>query len=367
MPRAAHAATATVRLIGRTILPSGGAAGAMPVGGISGIDYDPGRRRWFMISDDRSEHGPARFWELRLDYDTNRAPTARVLAGHSLQTETGTAFPRQGLGKEAADAESLRASPLDGLLVWSSEGDAKDGHGPAVRRMETNGTALGILPLPAMLTPGRNGNSGPRPNLSIEGLAFAAGGHSLWVSMEAPLQQDGPLPDRGHGALARLSRLAYPSGHLLAQHAYPLDPIGAFPAGRLADNGISEILAIDDERLLVLERSGVQQADGDFRYRVRLYCAATADASDVGTLASLRGAAVVAMRKWLVVDLAQLLPLDVDNVEGMALGPVLANGHPSLVLVTDDNFSPRHATQIIALEILADHDRAATAGTLCRP
>ncbi|MFT4053368.1 MAG: esterase-like activity of phytase family protein [Novosphingobium sp.] len=367
MPQAPRPTPSAVRLIGRTVLPTGAATDTMPVGGISGIDYDAGQQRWFMISDDRSQQGPARFWELRIDYDIDRAPTAQALAARRLQTQAGAAFPQPGLGEEAADAESLRASPLDGLLIWSSEGDARDEYGPAVRRMETSGSPRGAVPLPGILKAGDDGHSGPRPNLSIEGLAFAPGGRSLWISMEAPLLQDGLPPNAHDGARVRLSRLAYPSGDLLAQYAYPLDPIGPFPAGRLADNGVSEILALGKDHLLVLERSGIQQADGDFRYRVRLYCAAVAGASDIGKLASLRGAAITAMRKSLVVDLAQVLPGDVDNVEGMTFGPVLGNGHSSLVLVTDNNFSPRHASQVIALEILSRRNQTTMIRALCSP
>jgi hypothetical protein len=39
---------------------------------------------------------------------------------------------------------------------------------------------------------------------------------------------------------------------------------------------------------------------------------------------------------------------DLDNVEGITLGPKLSDGRQSVVLVTDDNFSPEQATQFLA-------------------
>lgn len=366
VPPPASAPADAVKLIGTTSLGADAQMAGLRIGGVSGIDFDPASRRWYMISDDRSEHGPARFWTLQIAYDAGRAPVVDILAVHPILTGAGTAFPAPGTGQEASDAESVRFSPRDGLLVWSSEGDARDGFGPAVRRMDTNGTAQGALPLPRSLARSPDASRGPRPNLSIEGLTFATDNHALWASMEAPLLQDGPLPDRAHGALARLSRLAYPSGRLLGQYAYPLDPIGPYPTGRLADNGISEILSLDPDHLLVLERSGIQQGDGDFHYRARLYCASWRGASDVAALRSLHGATTRPMRKSLVVDLAQVLPGPVDNVEGMALGPMLPDGHASLVLVTDNNFSPRHQTQFTALEIEAGQSRKAITAALCK-
>jgi hypothetical protein len=41
----------------------------------------------------------------------------------------------------------------------------------------------------------------------------------------------------------------------------------------------------------------------------------------------------------------------VDNLEGMAFGPDLPNGNRSLVLVSDDNFSPIQVTQFLAFEL----------------
>ncbi|WP_068079819.1 esterase-like activity of phytase family protein [Novosphingobium rosa] len=350
-------------LIGMAVIPPGAKADGLEVGGLSGLDYDPVSGGWFLISDDRSEHGPARLWRARIAYDHGQPPGIDGLHPLFLHREDGSLFPVPGTGGEASDAESIRVASFGTSLIWSSEGDAKDGFGPSVRRARLDGTPLGKMPLPANLGYDPQRHTGPRANLSFEGLGFSAHGRQLWLSVEAPLQQDGPLASATQGAMVRITKLAWPSGRMMRQFAYPIDPIGPFPEGKLADNGVSEILPLDARHLLVLERSGVETGKMDFRYRSRVYCAVTDGASDVARVASLRDGGFKPMRKTLAIDLSALPIPAVDNVEGMALGPVLSNGHASLVFVTDNNFAANHPTQLIALEIKAKP--AIIAKTLC--
>jgi hypothetical protein len=46
------------------------------------------------------------------------------------------------------------------------------------------------------------------------------------------------------------------------------------------------------------------------------------------------------------------MPNFIDNVEGITLGPILPNGHQSIILVVDNNFSPLEKTQFFLLEII---------------
>jgi hypothetical protein len=40
-----------------------------------------------------------------------------------------------------------------------------------------------------------------------------------------------------------------------------------------------------------------------------------------------------------------------DNLEGLTLGPKLADGHTALVAVSDDNFNPEQRGQFLLFEI----------------
>lgn len=358
--------SASLRLIGVTPVPQVAAGSSLPVGGLSGIDYDPASGTWFLISDDKSEHGPARYWQATIRITANAPPQILKLWTIPIRRPSGGYYPVPGSGEEALDSESLRKVPGSRSIIWTSEGDARDGFGPAIRTMSFSGRSSSSLPLPSMFSFDRTQSKGPRANLSFEGLSFEPGGKQLWVSLEAPLIEDGPLAGRDNGAVIRLSRFAYPRLSLGAQFAYAVEPIGPAPQDRLADNGVSEIVALDSKHLLVLERSGIQQPDGDFSYRSRLFCADLAQAQNVAAISRLRDQSVRVAVKRLVFDFGSVTSPRIDNVEGMTLGPRLLNGNRTIVFVTDNDFSPRRQTQLIAFEIIPGQKHATLAETLCQ-
>lgn len=341
-------AEVALRLVGMAELrPAADLAGTHP-GGLSGLDYDIATDRWLAVADDRSEHGPARVYTLKLDYDGTGVSAAMVTEVIFLHQPDGRTYPSNA----APDFEALRIDPRDNSLWYASEGSEELGLPPFVRHASREGGHVAELAHPAMFAfvPGQP--AGLRRNLTFEGLAFAPDGNSLWLAVEGPLWQDGPVPTTAAGALTRLTRLAR-DGRMLAQYAYPLGPIPFAPApGRLADNGVSEILALTENRLLVLERSGRQDEAGRWHFTVRLFEADCTHATEIGARSALAGADIRPATKRLVFgfDAAGLPP--VDNLEGLSFGRKLANGHATLVLVSDDNFNPNQTTQLWVFEIL---------------
>ncbi len=329
-----------MRLIGMRALPKAGQFQGTVVGGLSGLDYDSSADRWLAVSDDKSEHGAARAYVVKLDYDEQRFTAAGIDDVIIFRQPDGRTYPdrvsQAAHGGEVPDFESLRLDPADGSLWYSSEGDRQLRMQPFVRHAARDGRYLGELPLPAHFRFSSDGLTGPRANLVFEGLSFAPDGQSLWVALEAPLIEDGPIPTPEHGALTRFTRFSR-DGQVLEQLLYPLDPIPVAPApGKFADNGVSELLAMRDGGLLVLERSGSQGADGTYRFHVRLYAA-----EGVGTAT-----------KRLLVNFDDLRPEGSDNLEGISWGRKLPNGHDTLVLVSDDNFNATQSTQFWIFEVL---------------
>ena len=345
----------TLRLIGQQKLAHMLQFGGTTVGGLSGIDRDVDADLYYLISDDRSGFAPTRFYTARLAIDATRFADVQLQSVVTLKRPDGSVFPERG-----ADAESIRFDPLTRSLWWSSEGE-RGGPSrlvdPFVRRAGLDGSHLGEVPLDPLFHISMEPR-GPRDNLVFEGISLSVDGGSLWVAMEAPLIQDGPMPTMRDGAWARFSRHDRNArggfGAVQAQFAYPIDPIpsrGAWTAHR-AQNGVSEILAIDATHLLVLERAFALGAG----WRVRLFEADWSTASDIRSLAALiddtgRSPHFVAMGKRLVLDF-DTLGITIDNVEGLCFGPVLPNGHRTLVLVADDNFNPGESTQFLAFEIV---------------
>jgi hypothetical protein len=348
------------RLLGVQQVTSGTRVGGDSFGGISGMDYDATRRRWWLLSDDRGDLAPARFFEARLRLGRGGFQGVDLLSSRRLSAPTlavGQPTPMTPpAGRERIDGEALRLVPSGGELLVASEGDPALGIGHGVRRHLLDGSLAGelALPPPLRLAPASPAVTGPLANRSIEGLAFAPGSGALWVALEAPLLQDGPVADADRGADLRLTRIEAPDGpgEDFVQFVYRADAAMAHGAGESSDNGISEILAIDADTLLVLERSGRQDRTGKFTFRTRLYCAEVADATDVAALQTLRGVHWRPMRKQLLLEFPRL-PDGAGNYEAMAWGPSRGPRSRTLVVASDNNFFPAVPTVFLAFELRA--------------
>ncbi|SFP85163.1 Uncharacterized conserved protein [Amycolatopsis arida] len=333
-----------VRLIGVRTLPHGLDFAGTTVGGLSGIDRDPRTGEYVLVSDDRSRHQPARFYTARIDVTADALGPVELTGTSPLTRPDGTPYPPLSV-----DPEDLRVDPWTGRYYWSQEGErtAEVLAHPSVREATRTGGYVWDLPIPATnrMTP----DAGPRRNLGPEGLTFAAFGTLVVSALEGPLLQDGPEATTERGALSRVT-VQGRSGPVLAQFAYPMEPLFAAPVppDGFATTGVSAILAAhpaDPTRFLVLERSFVTGAGN----RVRIFLADTAGATNVLGMRALTDD-VRPMRKRLLVDLADL-PLDTDNIEGMTWGPRPRSGERTLLLVSDDNFAPTQVTQVVALAV----------------
>jgi hypothetical protein len=335
-----------LKLVGTIDLPKGLNVDGAPFGGVSGAEYDPRTGDWLMISDDRSDRAPARFFVGRIDYDARAVRGLRLTRQVPLRRPDGSTFPAtRSASGERADAEALRIDPRTGELVWSSEGDEARGFDPSLRRMNRDGRWAGDLGAPSAFRFDPTKASGARPNLTFEGVSFSPGGRWMWLAMEAPLIEDGAVSTVARGGVTRISRLDR-SGRLHAQYAYRLDPIQAAPVRR-GDNGVSEILALDARRLLVLERSGVEDARGHFEYHCRLYLVDIATGENVAGRRDLVEGPVRVLSKRLIVNFDRL-PGGAANFEAMAWGPVIG-GKRTLVLFADDNFAAGEPQRIVVM------------------
>jgi len=343
-----------LRFIGGVALPQGLEVEGTRIGGLSGLDYDAAQDSFLVLSDDRSDFAPARFYEMKLRFADGRLAGADIHSVTILRQSDGTPFPNVKQGGEVPDPESIRIDPEDpGRLLWTSEGDRPRALKPFLRSMDRAGKAAGEMAIPAMFAMQPGAERGPRNNLAFEALSFAADGGSLWVGMEGALYEDGPAATPDAASVARFTHLSR-DGKLLGQFAYPIDPIPGRPGpGKFADNGVTEILALDEHRLLVVERAAIQGEDGVFRNDIRLYEADLSDASDISAIPALAGADYRPLGKRLVANLGVLMQdARIDNIEGMSWGPTLANGGRTLIFVSDDNFNKAQVTQVLAFEVL---------------
>jgi hypothetical protein len=336
-----------LRLVGSVFLPGDLTAEGTLVGGISGIDHDPATGRWLLATDDRSTDAPARFYTASLELAGGRVGGVHVSGVVTLRRFDGEPYPTHGSPGRVPDIESIRVDPRRGEVWYITEGDGPKGLAPLLAVATPEGLFSRSIPLPRMfdLTPERT--TGPRHNQAFEALAFAPDG-SFWICLEGPMYEDGEPPAKSHGAPVRLTNLDR-TGQVLRQVVYDLEPMRR--AGRRFElAGVSEILAITDDRLLVIEREATIGVVPFPRFSVRIFEIDVGDASDVQHVDSLRGAAYGAVSKRLLLDMTWRNAGIVANVEGMAFGPALANGNRTLMLVTDNNQIPLLPTQVSVFE-----------------
>ena len=328
------------------------------IGGLSGIDYDVKRNVYYVISDDRSTINPARFYTASIHIAENQIDSIEFTAVDSLKTARGTTYPNSKQDPfHTPDPESLRYDPLTDEIVWSSEGERiiRSGNNvledPAITEIDRNGNYKDTFELPSNMHM-RETENGPRQNSVFEGIAFTDDYKSVFVSVEEPIYEDGARAGIGDStAWTRIIKFDVATKRPVAQYAYQIEPVlyPALPAYAFKINGVSEILCIAENQLLVVERSFSTGKPG---CAIRVFIADLDHATNIANVNSYndQSSAKPILKK-------PLLNLDelgryIDNIEGVTFGPTLSNGHRTLIFVTDDNFSPLQETQFLLFEVI---------------
>ncbi|MGS5802020.1 esterase-like activity of phytase family protein [Staphylococcus aureus] len=188
-----------LRFIGSQTVPYNTQFDDTKVGGISGITYQPTTHRWLLISDDRSEQNPSRFYEAKLNYNQNHFNKIKLQSMHFLKQPNGSNYTNKNHYKDnpqdiVADPESIRFDPLYKQIMYKSEGDRSLGLNPFIRLASLQGDFITEIPISHTQKMDQHAKHGFRNNLALEGSTFSADGHSIWTATEAPLIQDGKSP-----------------------------------------------------------------------------------------------------------------------------------------------------------------------------
>ena len=326
------------------------------VSGLSGIDYDAAADRWVAISDDKSEQGPGRYYTLQLDYDATGFRAATVVGMQALKQPGGRDYPNEAnaqSGDVVPDFEAIRLDPRDGSVWYTHEGLRRPQTNPFVRQGARDGRFVAEWPVPAQLLFAAEKGTGARFNETFEGLSFAPGGATWWIGMEGALQQDRAPAGSGQRDPVRFTELDR-AGRVVRQVAYGRDPVvPGIAEGEFADSGVSEILAVSPDTLLVLERSGSRtRADKVWRFGALLFEADVSGADDVSAITALGDQPAKPAAKRLLYDFSRAGLPHIDNLEGLAFGRKLSNGHDTLVVLADDNFAATQVNQVWVFEIV---------------
>ena len=338
-------AVTKIDFIGRAIFPTGSPFQGTEIGGLSGITYDAEKQVYYAIPDDRSSKAPARFYTLKINLQSGKLQKEQITftGVTTLLDENGNGFPELSL-----DPEGI-AFTGNSVFV-SSEGDVDRQINPFIKEFSLDGKLLRTLPIPDLFLPDDKGSKGIRNNLSFESLTLTPDRKYLFTATENALVQDGAVVSLETGSPCRILRYDAVSGNPEASFLYITEPLpaGANPVGKLTSNGLVDLLAIDDNRLLSLERAFSLETG----VTVKLFEISLEKGDRIEALESLQSrlSEVSPAQKRLLLDL-ETLKIPLDNIEGLTFGPALADASRGLILVSDNNFSPLQETQILGFQI----------------
>ena len=303
-------------------------------GSISGLTPDQQSKQWVAAIDDRER---SRLVWVNVTYG---ATGLEVLPVRMLALRAGPGIPNIAI---EADLEAIVALP-NGTFVASEEGHIRDGTvwPPALLQIARDGLVTNVIAFPQEFQITGDGKTGLRDNQGFEGLAITPRGR-LIAGLEQPLFEDGAVTfDRG--AAGRLIEFE-PSGATFKpgrQWRYMISPTPRVEnfddLCSDGENGLVELLALSETRLISMERSCVTTRDKQF----------TANSIQLFSVELVGGDA----RKRLLVNFDTVQPRlsaalsRLENFEAMAFGPIV-NGTPTLLIASDDNFRETQKTSFL--------------------
>lgn len=324
------------------------------LGYFSDLYYDRGRNEWWALSD----RGPG---GGTLPYDTRvQRFTVDIAANGAIsnfQVQQTVRFSAAGLalnGQAPSPSSQLgRAFDPEGFVINPRNGNflVSDEYGPSLYEFNRQGELVRSFTTPANLLP-RNaqgvanyasdaGNTlGKRTNRGFEGLAVTPDGRYAYAMLQSAMLDEGG----GDGVYSRIVKFDLDTGASVGQFAYRMDTAAR---GR----GISALVALDAEHLLVLERNnrglGVGATlSGPEKLVYAIDLSGATDVSGLalpatgilptGVNAVLKGDKVIDLGANTLAALGNKVP---EKWEGLAIGPQLADGRYVILAGTDNDYS----------------------------
>lgn len=348
------------------------------LGGFSAIEYTGEGDRFVLLADRGAGNGavsfPCRMHLVDLRIGGQVSANANLkLEAEFVATTLLTASDSSTLDGSETTAIADRSQSKDqvwhaldpeGIRRWQGGFLVSDEYGPHLGIFNLTGqmTAEWKLPvarsfglLPKDATSIRD-EKGCFDNRGLEGLAVTPSEATVWASYQSSLLQDGELDgQRCRGDLVRW--IAFNAeGQCIREAAYPLDN---------RKSGISEILAVDEDRLLVLERDYM---GGSEAITKRIFLADLRGSSDVSSVEALPSdkdrlvgsdSSVRLVQKQLLIDLidwqAELGDAaTAEKPEGLAWGKPLPDGRRTLWICWDNDFETSRQSYVACFAVNLD-------------
>jgi hypothetical protein len=296
---------------------------------------------------DGTTHYVDRFQVFRIEVDGSGRVTPTLVQTALLQTEAGEFLTGSSKAFDAADdSRSLRFDPEGVRIGRNGNLFISDEYGPYLYEFNREGKRVRSFALPAKFAVGKPsavagdelppGNaSGRQSNRGMEGLAISPDGTKLYGIMQSPLIQDGGLDaaNARKGLNIRILEVDTTSG-ATREFLYPLDAAG---------NGVSEIVAVNGQEFLVLERDGRAGTEAAFKKLFKISIAGATDMSSTTLPQTGIPNGVTPVTKSLFLDMLDpaygLAGANFpEKLEGLEFGPNLPDGRHLLLVSVDNDF-----------------------------
>ena len=284
----------------------------MPAGNYSGLTQI-GEGRYAAVSDKAKTDG---FFVFEIDVDSIDGKVLRV-RNQGFLTD----------GSKNRDAEAIVYLPQRGTLMIAGESDGK------VVEYDVQGRRTGRAIDVGATLKGCTGDYG------LESLAYSEATGLLWTCAESTLKGDGARATSKNGEQNRIRLQSYDATlQPREQYAYLMDAPTAHKRSAKYAHGVSDLLAMDDGSLLVLEREVFvsKKKIGSF-VRNKIYRIILDKSLAVNRNEPL-GKSVTYVGKMLVASWRTSISLfgrKLANFEGMCLGPKTIDGKQVILLVAD--------------------------------
>lgn len=274
----------------------------IPAGNYSGITYI-GNNRYALVNDKSATDG---FVVFRIELDS---VSGRILS----VTDEGV----RSAGSPNRDMEGVAFFMPDSTVFVSGEKDNR------ILEHTLDGRYTGReLAIPEEFR-------AATPNYGLESLTYNATTHRFWTITESTLPADGPQASYA-GSVRNLLRLQSFGDDLqpACQYFYEMDEPEAHAVAAEYAMGVSGLCALDDGRLIVLEREFfVPKSKLGAFVNCKLYVVAPSAARPGEKLGKTE---LLTFKTKLT-----LFNYGLANYEGLCLGPKLADGNLVLLLVSD--------------------------------
>ncbi|MBE9216962.1 esterase-like activity of phytase family protein [Plectonema cf. radiosum LEGE 06105] len=336
-----------INFIGEATLPTGTNFKNTELGGLSGITYDSQNQLYYIISDDRSQKSPARFYtfNINLNIDSFQSSDIKPVTVTKLKDKSGKIFSAGNI-----DPEGIALTNNSSIFV-SSEGDTIAGINPFIKEFSLNsGQEISSLTIPEKYLPSKDKKRGIRNNLAFESLTITPDKKHLFTATENALIQDGEQAKPNQGSLCRILQYNLITRKLEKEFLYPTEIVKPFfnINGRFA-SGLTDLVALDNQgHFLSIERTFTGLGFVNSLFKISLENAD--NIQNINSLQKVDLKSIKPVKKELLLNLGNL-DIALDNTEGLTIGETLPNGQPSLILVSDNNFNKLQRTQFLAFQL----------------